>query len=202
MYRKGGSIYKEYDTEQMLSPKRVVAERVSQINSFDYSRFKALAETKISIRNDILVYKQEFLIENRPSLDALGLYELADALEYLECLGFVHGDINRKNIVHTTRGYKVIDFEPDLYQRKNKIKQWMVTIPYIAKSDIERKRVTTLTDKIGFAYFILRLTGRFKSKDIVALSRSFNHEYYLGADEAQLRKLSYKDLLKRYFGTT
>lgn len=124
---------------------------------------------------------------------------LANALDYLERRKFIHGDLNKKNIIYTHDGFKIIDFEPSLYQIKNGVKQLMITIPYVIRSDLDSQKLTMLTDKIGFIYFILRVTKQMKSFDVVRLSKSLNHESYLNIKMNEIKKMSYEKLVEMFF---
>ncbi|MEA2050130.1 MAG: hypothetical protein U9O56_05315 [Campylobacterota bacterium] len=124
---------------------------------------------------------------------------VANALDYLGRRRFIHGDLNKKNIIYTYDGFKIIDFEPSLYQIKNGVKQLMVTIPYAIKSDLDSQNPTILTDKIGFIYFVLRVTKQMKSIDVVRLSKSLDHETYLNIKLNKISKMSYKKLVERFF---
>ena len=125
------------------------------------------------------------------------LLDLVKALNYFKMIGFVHADINRKNIIYTEDGFKIIDYEPSLTQIKNKKKQLLITIPYVQRMELDNETVTEITDKIGFFYFILRINNGITTKDIVSLSRHFNHEKYIGLNEVELGLISYEELLDR-----
>ena len=71
----------------------------------------------------------------------------------------------------------------------------MVTMPYISKLDLEEKKITIRTDKIGFFYFVLRINKAFTSINVVKLTKDLNHKKLLKVDEEDLSKLSYLDLL-------
>jgi len=198
MKKVDGFIYKTFLRKNLLSPTRVIAERVDQINSFEYQKYKALARTEITLDGDEYSYKQVFYRPQKHQADKAEILLLADALEYLANIGFVHGDINRKNVIYTQEGFKIIDFEPDLFQYKGNRAQMMFTVPYVAKCDVERNAISTLTDKIGFIYFLLRISGKFSARDIVQLSKNFEHERYLGMNEMDLMSCSYRYLVNQY----
>lgn len=198
MKKADGFIYKTFLRKNLLSPTRVIAERVDQINSFEYQKYKALARTEITLVGDEYSYKQVFHRTHKHQANKAEILLLADALEYLVNIGFVHGDINRKNVIYTQEGFKIIDFEPDLFQYKGNRAQMMFTVPYVAKCDVERNAISTLTDKIGFIYFLLRISGKFSARDIVQLSKNFEHERYLGMNEMDLMSCSYRYLVNQY----
>ncbi len=198
MKKADGFFYKTFLRKNLLSPTCVIAERVDQINSFEYQKYKALARTEITLDGDEYSYKQVFHRPQKHQANKAEILLLADALEYLANIGFVHGDINRKNVIYTQEGFKIIDFEPDLFQCKGNRAQMMFTVPYVAKCDVERNAISTLTDKIGFIYFLLRISGKFSAKDIVMLSKDFDHKPYLKVDEKDLLSISYKNLVDQY----
>lgn len=113
----------------------------------------------------------------------------------METKKFIHGDLNKKNIIYTNNGFKIIDFEPSLHQIKNGMKQLMITMPYIIKSDLDNQKLTILTDKISFIYFLLRITRKMKSMDVVKLSKSLNHERFLNIKFNEIKKMTYNQLL-------
>ena len=83
-------------------------------------------------------------------------------LSYRLCgiqFGFVHGDINRKNIMFDGERLRLVDLEPDLFQERDGVKTIMVTSPYIATSDLRLGTVSAATDRLGFAC-ICRIWGR------------------------------------------
>ncbi len=47
-----------------------------------------------------------------------GLLSLARDLDAMAGWGMVHGDLNRKNILWTEEGYRLVDFEPVLCVRR------------------------------------------------------------------------------------
>ena len=63
------------------------------------------------------------------------------ALEFFESINFIHADLNKKNIIYTDNGFKIIDYEPSLVQIKNQKRQLMVTLPYVLKSDLDNQDV-------------------------------------------------------------
>lgn len=190
--------HKEFDVACLLSSPESISNRIDQINTFDYSKYESLARTSIARRGNAYIYKQEHFRCVAHEVDKSALRILADALQYLSDIDFIHGDINRKNVIYTDQGYKVIDFEPDLHQIKHGVVQRMVTIPYIAKSELKDNDISNLTDKIGFIYFLLRIQGMLGPKQIVSLSKSFDHEAFIGMREEEITHTSYRCLLEKY----
>lgn len=193
-------IHKIYPKESLLDEGSLVKHRVSLINSFDCKKYRSLVETQIIEQNDHYSYRQDLLeIKKIKSLKRSDFLGLVRALEYFNLLNFVHGDLNKKNIIYTEDGFKIIDYEPSHVQIKNKIKQLMVTIPYVLRSDLEGNIATTATDKIGFFYFVLRVNNAFSSMNIVKLTKELNHDTVLGFDVNTINSITYLELLDRAY---
>lgn len=120
---------------------------------------------------------------------------LVETLKYLESIGFIHGDLNQKNIMTTKDGFKIIDFEPSLEQMRNGKRELLVTRPYVSKPELYKKQISILTDKIGFCYFILRVNKVCSSKDIVSIKNTLDHKTVLGIDEKEIGRMSYSEIL-------
>jgi len=170
--------------------------RISIINSFDDQLYPALVNTEIIQSTNRCTLKQKKIktisIKKVQKKDFLTLIK---TLNYFEKIGFVHGDLNKKNIINTEDGFRIIDYEPSILQISNGLKQYMVTKPYISKLDLLENSITIRTDKIGFFYFVLRVYKLINFKDLVALSKTFNHKKWLKLNENQLKYTSYSDLL-------
>lgn len=186
--------------ENLKSSASVIAKRVELINSFNCKKYPVLVNTKIIKHNEFYEYRQEYFNRINPS-NALkkDLYQVASGLDYFQKIGYIHGDINKKNVIYTKNGFKIVDYEPDLVQIKNGKKQYMITNPYISNLDLQENQITIRTDKIGFFYFILRINGFLTSEKVVLLSKNFNHYKYLGIKEKELDFTSYKQLIDKAF---
>lgn len=186
---------KEYVKKNLLDSN--VEDRINLINNFDYDNYKALVKTEIYEDNDKYIYRQ-ILYKNirKYELNKEELLEVAKSLEYLNSIGFVHGDINRKNIIYTKEGFKIIDYEPSLLQIKNKKRQLMVTLPYVDKKELKKEKITSLTDKIGLFYFIVRNLKKISALDIVCLSHTLEHTRYI---KENLNNLNYFEILELAF---
>lgn len=197
---KDGVIYKIYPKELLLDADSQVKHRISLINGFDYKRYRSLVETEIIEHNDHYSYRQLFLeVKEIKTLKRKYFLGLVGTLEYFNLLNFVHADLNKKNIIYTEDGFRIIDYEPSHVQIKNKIKQLMVTVPYVLKSDLERNIATTATDKISFFYFVLRVNNAFSSMNVVKLSKELNHDAVLGFDVNTINSITYLELLDRAY---
>jgi len=97
-----------------------------------------------------------------PGPDAVGaLASLARDLDTMAEQGMVHGDLNRKNILWTEDGYRVVDIEPLLRIRCADGRTVLRgTAPYLHPDDLERSRISTLSDRLGFACMVEWVRGR------------------------------------------
>jgi len=148
IYKKG--ILKD-DSNQILK-------RVSIINSFvDYNL--NIPPTVVTVEKDEIIVKQNYLKKAGKLNDIPAskreklLLDLEATIDTLHSIGFVHGDINRKNIIYAENKLWLIDIEPSLKQIKNGLKKWMVTRPYVAPEDLKNKNITEATDIYAFGCF-------------------------------------------------
>lgn len=194
-YAVGGCFFKRYNTSQLRDENPSYRSRIDLINSFEYKNYPCLTPTRICVYNDTVLYKQTFITKSLVSrIDHDSLWELSKTLDYLERIGFVHGDLNRKNIIKTIDGFKIIDFEPSLIQLRNGREALVVTPPYYSMSEYSKGLLTSLSDKIGFYYFIMRLFGTFNNKKLSRLLKNRNHSMYL--DEEELKQKSFFEILE------
>ena len=148
IYKKG--ILKD-DYNQILK-------RVSIINSFvDYNL--NIPPTVVTVEKDEIIVKQNYLKKTGKLNDIPAskreklLTDIEATIDTLHSIGFVHGDINRKNIIYAENKLWLIDIEPSLKQIKNGFKKWMVTRPYAAPEDLKNKNITEATDIYAFGCF-------------------------------------------------
>ena len=141
---------------------------------------------KKSIRD----YHKNFLIQK--------LEQLAGDLDRMSALGYVHGDLNRKNILFNGNYFKIIDLEPSLEQIEHNKKKFMFTIPYWSLNDMDRKEITTETDKIGFLAFCNWVINKnfFIKNSLEKFRERFKNRIELfSIDEADLIKMNFNDLI-------
>jgi len=191
---------KRYYQTDLLYNQQNLQKRINLINNFKYCDYEALVPTKIKVINNTLEYTQKKVYKQKPLfLSKKSFHSIVNALEYFESIGFVHGDINRRNIMYTNNGFKIIDYEPELIQNKKNITQLIITIPYVSKKEYESKILTSLSDKIAFCYFILRVLNKISSKQITGIKNTLNHFSILGLTEDQIKKTSYRCLLDKFY---
>ena len=157
--KKSNNIYKIYKKFNLLDNLKDIEKRLSQIVKLS-SSMDFIPQTNYFYEEDLLVMKQKCLI-NKKKLKEIDSSEkiklikkFAQSLDKLYAEEFVHGDINRKNIIYSENNLFLIDFEPSLLQIKDRTKQWMSTRPYRHHEDIQNNNITAKSDFLGFACFI------------------------------------------------
>jgi|TARA_B110000240_G_scaffold197341_1_gene252245 serine/threonine protein kinase len=155
---KTNSFIKIYKTNILKDDSNQILKRISIINSFvNYNL--SIPLTVVTIENDEIVVKQDYLkkagkLNDIPAIKREKLLlDLEATIDTLHSIGFVHGDINRKNIIYAENKLWLIDIEPSLKQIKNGLKKWMVTRPYAAPEDLKNKNITEATDIYAFGCF-------------------------------------------------
>ena len=135
-----------------------ILKRVSIINSFvDYNL--SIPTTVVTIEKDEIIIEQKYLkkaskLNDIPEfIREKMIVDIEATIDTLHSIGFVHGDINRKNIIYAENKLWLIDIEPSLKQIKNGMKKWMVTSPYAAPEDLKNKNITEATDIYAFGCF-------------------------------------------------
>ena len=156
--KKSNNIYKIYKKFNLLDDLKDIEKRLSQIVKLS-SSMDFIPQTNYFYEEDLLVMKQKCLI-NKKKLKEIDSSEkiklikkFAQSLDKLYAEKFVHGDINRKNIIYSENKLFLIDFEPSLLQIKDQTKQWMSTRPYRHHADIQNNNITAKSDFLGFACF-------------------------------------------------
>ena len=157
--RKSNIVYKIYKKVNLLDDQKDIKIRLSQIVKLSHS-MKFIPETNHSYEEDLLVMKQKRLINDKkleeiePVQKLILIENFSQSLDRLYEEGFIHGDINRKNIIYSEDKLCLIDFEPSLLQLKDQVKQWMSTRPYRHHEDIQNNNITVKSDFLGFSCFI------------------------------------------------
>ena len=156
--KKSNNIYKIYKKFNLLDDLKDIEKRLSQIVKLS-SSMDFIPQTDYFYEEDLLVMKQKCLI-NKKKLKEIDsskkiklIKKFAQSLDKLYAEEFVHGDINRKNIIYSENKLFLIDFEPSLLQIKDQTKQWMSTRPYRHHADIQNNNITAKSDFLGFACF-------------------------------------------------
>ena len=156
--KRSNNIYKIYKKINLLDDLTVIEKRLSQIVKLSYL-MEFIPQTNFSYKDDLLIMRQEYLIDKKKlkEIDSSKKMHLIKnfslSLDRLYEEGFVHGDINRKNIIYSKNKLFLVDFEPSLLQIKDQTKQWMSTRPYRHHADIQNNNITAKSDFLGFACF-------------------------------------------------
>ena len=158
--QKNKILYKIYKKENLLDSAKEIDLRLSQIVELS-SSLKFIPKITYSYEKDLLIMRQNKLVKD-VQLDQIEPFEkkltlikqFSKSLDLLHTKGFIHGDINRKNIIFSNGRLCLIDFEPSLLQLKNSAKQWMSTRPYIHSDDIKNKCITIKSDLLGLSCFL------------------------------------------------
>ena len=187
---------KTYPLRSLLCSKKDLQQRVEQINLIGRAELPSVPPVNANLHHSEVSVSQDLIIpSDRSEYDHKEFADVAAALQFFSDIGFVHGDINRRNVRPTRNGFSILDFEPSLKQLDHGRVKTMATVPYISNADKLRNQISTLTDKLGFFYFVKRVLGTFRPRDIVDLSKSNDHSKYLGFSERDLVDVSYSELL-------
>lgn len=187
---------KTYPLRSLLCSKTNLQQRVEQINLIGRAELPSVPPVTANLHHSGVSVSQDLIIPtDRSEYDHKEFADVAAALEFFSDIGFVHGDINRRNVRPTRNGFSILDFEPCLKQLDDGRVKTMATVPYISNTDKLKNQISTLTDKLGFFYFVKRVLGTFRPRDIVDLSKSNDHSKYLGFSERDLVDVSYSELL-------
>lgn len=187
---------KTYPLRSLLCSKTGLQQRVEQINLIGRAELPSVPPVNANLHHSEVSVSQDLIIpSDRSEYDHKEFADVAAALQFFSDIGFVHGDINRRNVRPTRNGFSILDFEPCLKQLDYGRVKTMATVPYISNADKLKNQISTLTDKLGFFYFVKRVLGTFRPRDIVDLSKSNDHSKYLGFSERDLVDVSYSELL-------
>jgi serine/threonine protein kinase len=85
---------------------------------------------------------------DRPTIEQS--QQLADQLQQLHAHGVIHGDVVAKNIHWDGQLVTLIDLEPSLTQLIGQRPCLMGTPPYIHPDDVQQRRLTERTDRLGW----------------------------------------------------
>ena len=157
--KKSNNIYKIYKKINLLDDLTDIEKRLKQIVKLSYL-MEFIPQTNFSYKDDLLIMRQKCLIDKKKlkEIDSSKKIHLIKnfslSLDKLYEEGFVHGDINRKNIIYSENKLFLVDFEPSLLQLKDRTKQWMSTRPYRHHEDIQNNNITAKSDFLGFACFV------------------------------------------------
>jgi len=151
--------YKIYKKDNLLDDSSAIKTRLNKIVELT-DIIKFMPTTSYFYEEGLLVMKQRKLTRDKrlKEIDPIERFSLIEyfsqSLDRLYREGFVHGDINRKNIIYSSGRLCLIDLEPSLLQVKDRVKQWMSTRPYRHHDDMQNNNVTFKSDFLGFSCFV------------------------------------------------
>jgi hypothetical protein len=87
------------------------------------------------------------------------LETLASDLDAMHAEGQVHGDLNRKNVIETPTGFRMVDIEPILEIPCGFGYRLRTTLPYLHEDDRISGRISAKSDRLGFGCFAMWRIG-------------------------------------------
>jgi serine/threonine protein kinase len=186
------------DTYENIITRCTLIEQVSQ--SVDF-----IPKTHITIKDDILLYEQEFIQKKSSRLISIDkkyqlLNEFASNLDSLQSFNFVHGDINSSNVLYDGKKLNLIDLEPSFRQRKFGKKIVTSAVPLRSLYDIKNKNISVETDKIGYYLYGIRFVDKaiqFPNKRELSKQRKQGMEF-LPIQEQLFLQLSFKNIYTKF----
>jgi len=147
-----------------------------------------------------LIQKSSYIIGEKPlALSAKNkLEDFSRSLDLLNLNKFSHGDLNRKNIIEDQHGLYLIDFEPVLeipYKSSSVIMRG--TEPYIHPLDRKNKKLTLLSDLLGFSCFSQWCFGLYSRPSFAVNNHIINNVLFFSMLENPFYSL-YKYLLQSH----
>jgi serine/threonine protein kinase len=82
---------------------------------------------------------------------------LANDIDVFHHMGLIHGDIHPKNLIYTGSNLILVDFEPIIEYSMGSLRFYCSTPPWIAHEDLKNKKLSFLTDRIGFMHTAMKL---------------------------------------------
>jgi len=156
---RGSRIEKRYLREDLLVDDCVLAQRIDRIEQCS-EKLEGFPRTGFHWEADTLVLSQDRIRKQPLPEDRAQLLEPLQRLGQLfEALspGLVHGDVARKNLVFDGSTLWLVDWEPALYQLRNRRPTLLYTEPYLSIGDRQAGRLSMETDKLGFFFCCFRL---------------------------------------------
>ena len=157
--RKTQTFYKVYNRDCLLDDPSNIEARLRLIVQLT-NIMEFLPKTNYFYEKDILRMNQKRLIKQKDLREIEQTKRLPLVSQFAQSLdevydeGFIHGDINRKNIIYSENRLCLVDLEPSLLQIKDRVKQWMSTKPYVCDEDIRNNNISSKTDFLGFCCFV------------------------------------------------
>lgn len=189
---------KDYPVACLISEYKQRIEIINSLPSY------VTPPTTFEEADDVVRYKQLMIqrMNIKTSNIPGALLTLGRDIDILSKTGFIHGDINQKNVIYDGKKYRLIDIEPSLIQIRDGQVVLMSTMPFMALDDYRSKAITINTDKVSFAFFCLYQlkipVSRTELKKTINNNKSII-ELVLNWSEYELCKMSFEDIGRRVF---
>ena len=194
-----GKIHKKYFKNALLDSAKTIEFRINLINHYS-KKCDTIPTIAISDKGKYYKYEQDKIkIKSKNTFIMGDFIPIAKTLIFLNNNNFIHGDLNLKNIKWTNEGFRLLDFEPSLKQLKHNRECYMITKPYYSSIDMQQNYLSSLTDKIGFIFFMLRSLNKITITQIVEFAKKRNFKQYIGFFEEDLLELNYYGLLEKIY---
>lgn len=174
-------------------------------------RIEALSHTSRSVPHTRHRWEEHVLVQEQAIVRAVPLPAKTAARDPLTLLAAdldslgelpVHGDITLKNLLFDGRRLQLVDWEPAHHQVRDGRKKWMVTEPWVARSDRRSGILSPATDRIGFFAVAWLLLHRTHRTHRITDRRAFARAHHLGraelvpVDEDTLTAMTHADIVE------
>ena len=203
------TIYKSSDPPLLVKKylRSDLRERDSEISSRTdiisrlSKEFSCIPETEYFFEKDFIICHQHLVQKQtwpqKGQRETLcSFINLANELDQISSK-IVHGDLSKKNILYDGSAFKIIDWEPCLWQKRKGRVTLMYTEPYLSIEDRRNGTLTQTTAKLSYLFSTFRgLHGFFpfsKGRNLVR-DRIKNEVSLLPISEGELSSMSFLDL--------
>lgn len=161
--RRGDGWYTKTYRYRHEVDQRAVSARLDTLSRLS-ARLSTLPEMSWTMDGSSITVRQR--IVSRGALAGAveeALETLASNLDAMHDAGQVHGDLNRKNVIETPAGFRMVDIEPILEIPCGSGYQLRTTPPYLHNDDRISGRISAKSDRLGFGCLVLWRTGAVRS---------------------------------------
>ena len=193
-------LIKKYLRSDLREKDSLISLRTDKISNLSKD-FLCIPETEYFFEKDFIICHQH-LVEKQiwPQKDQIETFcsfiQLAGELDQISSQ-IVHGDLTKKNFLYDGSAFKIIDWEPCLWQKRKGRVTLMYTEPYLSIEDRRNGTLTQTTDKLSYLFSTFRgLHGFFpfsKGRNLVR-DRIKNEVSLLPISEGELSSMSFLDL--------
>jgi len=197
---------KSFYRKNLLCSEIQLSDRIREIENLS-SHFGFIPKTIFLYKNDRILYIQDFVVRKVPRLEEKLelLKSFSCNLDLLSQYGFVHGDIHKNNVIFDGDKLVLLDLEPCFFQLKYNKSTLKSSIPKQSLNDIQKKTITSETDKIGFflfCYSFMKMTFfSIPIKKVSSLRKSLEYEY-LPLKEKEFVKLKFNSIFNLFVNET